>query len=93
MILKGEIEAQLFSPIKALFKVVNGLYIFYCNVSCTLSIDRNKFLNLNLLIISKAFYTNGTHLFLAHHGMQGFKSPRLHFKLNKNYFKIIFEYL
>lgn len=50
-------------------------------MSYTLSSSHTNFRNLHLVIISNACYSNGTHLFLALHGMQGgqgFKSPWLH---------------
>ena len=40
-------------------------------MSYTLSSSRTNFRNLYLVIISNACYSNGTHLFLALHGMQG----------------------
>ena len=40
-------------------------------MSYAISSSRTNFRNLHLVIISNACYSNGTHLFLALHGMQG----------------------
>ena len=69
--LKGEIETQLFSRLKHYLKLLNRLYISNYNVSYTLSTSRTNFRNLHLVIISNACFSNGTHLFLTLHGMQG----------------------
>ena len=70
MILKGEIEAQLFSLIKALFKVIK--WAIYHLMQCILYPIKlsHYFRNLHLVIISYECNSNGTHLFLALHGMQ-----------------------
>ena len=45
-------------------------------MSYTLSSSRANFRNLHLVIISNACYSNGTHLFLALHGMQGVRGSK-----------------